>query len=101
MESSRRAASTVAESPSRCCIEATATMTLAETPVLPNPVFEGSEKRVEIDFDWTHDSPASGLRALTRQQLDELMSLAGGFNCVVSKQQQVVAGCFQVPVMQL
>jgi hypothetical protein len=63
-------------------IEATATMTLAETPVLPNPVFEGSEKRVEIDFDWTHDSPASGLRALTRQQLDELMSLAGRWNCV-------------------
>ncbi len=53
-------------------------MTLAaDAPVLPNPVFEGSEKRVEIDFDWTHDSPASGLRALTRQQLDELMSLAG------------------------
>jgi S-adenosylmethionine decarboxylase proenzyme len=52
-------------------------MTLAATPaVLPNPVFEGSEKRVEIDFDWTHDSPSDGLRALTRQQLDELMSLA-------------------------
>lgn len=44
--------------------------------VLPNPVFEGSEKRVEIDFDWTHDSPANGLRALSRNQLDELMSLA-------------------------
>lgn len=44
--------------------------------VLPNPVFEGSEKRVEIDFDWTHDSPANGLRALSRGQLDELMSLA-------------------------
>jgi hypothetical protein len=45
-------------------------------PVLPNPVFEGSEKRVEIDFDWTHDSPPNGLRALDRAQLDELMSLA-------------------------
>lgn len=52
-------------------------MTLAaEAPVLPNPVFEGSEKRVEIDFDWTHDSPSQGLRALSRTQLDELMSLA-------------------------
>lgn len=44
--------------------------------MLPNPVFEGSEKRVEIDFDWSVDSPPGGLRALSRGQLDELMSLA-------------------------
>lgn len=51
-------------------------MTLDTTPVLPNPVFEGSEKRVEIDFNFSAASPANGLRALTRAQLDELMSLA-------------------------
>eukprot|EP00877_Chromochloris_zofingiensis_P004221 jgi/Chrzof1/137/Cz01g04200.t1 len=52
-------------------------MTLAATPaVCPNPVFEGSEKRVEIDFLLAYDSPANGLRALHRRQLDELMSLA-------------------------
>jgi S-adenosylmethionine decarboxylase len=39
-------------------------------------VFEGSEKRVEIDFNFSAASPANGLRALTRAQLDELMSLA-------------------------
>lgn len=43
---------------------------------LPNPVFEGSEKRVEIDFDFTPAAPACGLRALSREQLDELMTLA-------------------------
>lgn len=42
---------------------------------LPNPVFEGSEKRLEIDFAMPADA-AVGLRALTRGQLDELMSLA-------------------------
>jgi hypothetical protein len=46
---------------------------------LPNPVFEGSEKRIEIDF--YPPGPASphehqGLRALPRTLLDELMSLA-------------------------
>lgn len=52
-------------------------MTLAATPaVLPNPVFEGSEKRVEIDFNFSAASPANGLRALSRSQLDELMTLA-------------------------
>jgi S-adenosylmethionine decarboxylase proenzyme len=52
-------------------------MTVATTtPVLPNPVFEGSEKRVEIDFFLSRNSPANGLRALTRAQLDELMTLA-------------------------
>ncbi len=40
----------------------------------PNPVFEGSEKRIEVDFSFGED--ARGLRALSREQLDELMSLA-------------------------
>eukprot|EP00775_Hariotina_reticulata_P009401 gene9401-9565_t len=39
-------------------------------------VFEGSEKRVEIDFNFSAASPANGLRSLSRTQLDELMSLA-------------------------
>jgi hypothetical protein len=39
-------------------------------------VFEGSEKRVEIDFNFSAASPANGLRSLSRAQLDELMSLA-------------------------
>ena len=43
---------------------------------LPNPVFEGSEKRVEIDFTVSDGTPAGGLRALSRAQLDELMDLA-------------------------
>lgn len=52
-------------------------MTLATTPeVLPNPVFEGSEKRFEIDFELSGCSPCDGLRSLTREQLDELMTLA-------------------------
>ena len=44
--------------------------------VLPCPVFEGSEKRIEVDFSFTAKAPANGLRSFTRQQLDELMSLA-------------------------
>jgi hypothetical protein len=44
--------------------------------VLPNPIFEGSEKRVEIDFSPSAASPPDGLRALSRDALDELMSLA-------------------------
>lgn len=52
-------------------------MTLAITPeILPNPAFEGSEKRIEIDFKLSAASPDSGLRSLSRSQLDELMTLA-------------------------
>ena len=44
---------------------------------LPAPVFEGSEKRVELDFALRDGAPASGLRSvLSRAQLDELMGLA-------------------------
>ena len=53
------------------------------TPVvLPNPIFEGSEKRVEIDFRLGAASPANGLRAIPRETLDELMTLAAC--CIVS-----------------
>ncbi|GBF89555.1 S-adenosylmethionine decarboxylase [Raphidocelis subcapitata] len=48
----------------------------AAAAALPNPIFEGSEKRVEIDFSPGPRSPANGLRALPRSALDELMGLA-------------------------
>jgi Adenosylmethionine decarboxylase len=39
----------------------------------PSPVFEGSEKRLEIDF-WGHpDVEDRGLRALSREQLDFML----------------------------
>ena len=47
--------------------------------LLPNPVFEGSEKRLEVDFLPSSSSShanAGGLRCLSRDQLDELMTLA-------------------------
>lgn len=46
--------------------------------VLPNPIFEGSEKRLELHFtdaDASTPSP-SGLRAISRNTLDTLMELA-------------------------
>ncbi|KAL3132948.1 Mitochondrial 2-oxoadipate and 2-oxoglutarate transporter [Trebouxia sp. C0009 RCD-2024] len=45
----------------------------------PSPVFEGSEKRLEVDFLPT---AGSGLRSLNRNQLDELLQNAGC--CIVS-----------------
>jgi S-adenosylmethionine decarboxylase proenzyme len=52
--------------------------------VLPNPVFEGSEKRLEVDFTIAAGATAGqqGLRALSRAQLDELMTHA--HCCIVS-----------------
>lgn len=49
---------------------------------LPNPVFEGSEKRLEVEFAQTGRAPGAGLRAIAREQLDELMTLA--HCCIVS-----------------
>lgn len=40
----------------------------------PNPVFEGSEKRLEIDFYGSSSIGGRGLRALSRQQLDFMLS---------------------------
>ena len=37
------------------------------------PIFEGSEKRLEVDFLLNDTSPAQGLRCLARQQLDGLL----------------------------
>lgn len=54
----------------------------AASAILPEPVFEGSEKRVEVDFVLGTSAPASGLRSMPREQLDELMTLA--HCCIVS-----------------
>ena len=43
---------------------------------LPNPVFEGSEKRVELHFKPDAASDSSSLRDLPRTTLDKLMTLA-------------------------
>lgn len=40
---------------------------------LPCPGFEGSEKRLEVDFCFGSGSPPSGLRTLSRRQLDGLL----------------------------
>ncbi len=64
----------------------------AVSSVLPEPHFEGSEKRVEVDFLVPEGS--DGLRALSRQQLDELMSLA--HCCIVSSRSNA---CFDAYVL--
>ncbi len=50
----------------------------------PAPVFEGSEKRIEIDFAHAHDAvaAANGLRAVTRGSLDAMLDTAAC--CIVS-----------------
>ncbi|GFR40826.1 hypothetical protein Agub_g1301 [Astrephomene gubernaculifera] len=50
--------------------------------ILHAPIFEGSEKRIEVDFRLGANSPANGLRSLSRDMLDELMTLARC--CIVS-----------------
>lgn len=42
--------------------------------VLPCPLFEGSEKRIEVEFTFGADTPVDALRSLTREQLDAFMS---------------------------
>lgn len=48
----------------------------------PSPVFEGSEKRLEIDFAIDRATVPLGLRSLDRPQLDALMVQAAC--CIVS-----------------
>lgn len=57
-------------------------LTAATSEVYPNPIFEGSEKRVEIDFRLSSSASANGLRAIPRETLDQLMTLARC--CIVS-----------------
>jgi Adenosylmethionine decarboxylase len=44
--------------------------------VAPSPPFEGSEKRLEVHFFADEGAPADGLRAISRRELDRLLSLA-------------------------
>ena len=44
--------------------------------IFPCPVFEGSEKRISVTFSAGTRTPAVGLRALTRTQLDTMLDLA-------------------------
>lgn len=57
-------------------------MTVNENGVLHMPIFEGSEKRIEVDFRLGPNVPANGLRSIPRETLDELMTLARC--CIVS-----------------
>ena len=41
---------------------------------LPCPLFEGSEKRIEVGFVFGAGTPVEGLRSLSRDQLDGLMT---------------------------
>ncbi|KAG2483528.1 hypothetical protein HYH03_017635 [Edaphochlamys debaryana] len=50
--------------------------------ILAAPIFEGSEKRIEVDFRLGANAPSNGLRAIPRETLDELMTLARC--CIVS-----------------
>ncbi len=64
--------------------------TAAVAPAFPTPVFEGSEKRIEIDFapatptaaHGASGAAAVGLRAISRCQLDAILDLA--VCCIVS-----------------
>ena len=57
-------------------------MVAASAAVFPAPVFEGSEKRIEVEFGWGGGSPPDGLRALSRADLDFLTDCAAC--CIVS-----------------
>lgn len=50
----------------------------SSSDIYPNPIFEGSEKRLEVHFTDVDSSAASacGLRAVDRTTLDSLMQLA-------------------------
>ena len=52
---------------------------MASAEVWPSPVFEGSEKRLEVDF---FPANGRGLRTINRNQLDQLLEHAGC--CIVS-----------------
>jgi S-adenosylmethionine decarboxylase proenzyme len=68
------------------------TVTNADTGVLHAPIFEGSEKRIEIDFRATAAAPADGLRAIPRETLDELMTLA--HCCIVSSRRNAALDAY-------
>ena len=43
--------------------------------------FEGSEKRLELDCAVSAHTPAAGLRSLTREQLETVLTEVGQFIC--------------------
>ncbi len=49
-------------------------MATASEMNLPCPLFEGSEKRIEVEFAFGATTPVDGLRSLEREQLNVLMS---------------------------
>jgi S-adenosylmethionine decarboxylase proenzyme len=58
-------------------------MAAVQDNIFPTPIFEGSEKRIEVDFVRNGSGPTGqGLRAIGREQLDEMLSLAAC--CIVS-----------------
>jgi hypothetical protein len=57
-------------------------MVAASAAVCPAPVFEGSEKRLEVEFGPGDGSRPGGLRALSRADLDYLTATAAC--CIVS-----------------
>ncbi len=57
-------------------------MVAASAAVFPAPVFEGSEKRIEVEFTRGGGSTSAGLRALKRADLDFLTETAAC--CIVS-----------------
>jgi len=46
---------------------------MGQPKVMPCPVFEGSEKRLELDFLSGPSTAAGGLRCLSRSQIDMLL----------------------------
>lgn len=61
-----------------------------ETDVFPTPAFEGSEKRIEIDFACASGTKAAadGLRAIPRESLNTILDLAAC--CIVSQRHGTV-----------
>ncbi len=49
--------------------------------VMPCPVFEGSEKRLELDFLSGPNTAEGGLRCLARAQIDMLLERVGLLTC--------------------
>ena len=72
---------------------------------LPCPLFEGSEKRIEVEFAFGAQAPVEGLRSLTREQLDSLMEqvqISGGARIIVFALKSVLTcGCCSVATLLL
>ena len=56
---------------------------MEQPKALPSPVFEGSEKRLEVDFYSVPYTCTEGLRALDRLQLDRLLEKVSCPRCLL------------------